>query len=160
MSREAEDLLSRATVVRDHFYLNEDEKRVLRVLQQQQQEWQLQQQQQHQQQQRIGKHVATEDGPDGLVQCQPTCGHFPSSQTATDLLGDHALLQPAMSLGLTSAPVNGGFQSKENCELTESVCTQDKVAQTLPEDETAQVCDDLQVHESNTKQRNKCCSVM
>ncbi|BFZ16920.1 hypothetical protein BsWGS_19959 [Bradybaena similaris] len=172
LSREAEDLLSRATVVRDHFYLNEDEKRALRVLQQQQQEWQLQQQlqhqqqqqqlqqQQHQQQQRIDKHAAIEDSPDGLVQCQPTCGYSLSSRAATDLVDDHGLLQPATGPGLTAAPANGGFQPKENCELTESLCTQDQVAQTISEDETAHVFGDLQVHESDTKQRNKCCSVM
>ncbi|XP_035829071.1 uncharacterized protein YGR130C-like, partial [Aplysia californica] len=37
LSREAEDLLSRATIIRDNFYLNEEEKRTLQLQQQQEQ---------------------------------------------------------------------------------------------------------------------------
>ncbi|XP_012943124.1 mediator of RNA polymerase II transcription subunit 13 [Aplysia californica] len=73
LSREAEDLLSRATIIRDNFYLNEEEKRTLQLQQQQEQllQQQQQQQQQHQQseqpqkQARGGKHVQIVDHLDG-----------------------------------------------------------------------------------------------
>ncbi|CAL1531145.1 unnamed protein product [Lymnaea stagnalis] len=162
LSREAEDLLRRATIIRDNFYLNEEEKKTL-------QEQQLLQQKQGKQP-RSTKHVQIVD-QDGH-----TYGSD-SSPTSSGAVEERISPQSSNTFAAAPAPQNGddGAQPKENGkagELTAASPDSGKTAipdsdgQSLPLGQTGPGSGglsgggELQVHDSDKKKRNKCCSVM
>ncbi|GFR68058.1 hypothetical protein ElyMa_000267200 [Elysia marginata] len=174
LSKEAEDLLSRATIIRDNFYLNEEEKRVL--LEQQRLEEEKLQQEQQQQQKKTAKHVQIVAHQDGDVTSgQPqaveerVCVAAAASSVSavpTASNGDSgAHLENGRRTGETGAPTAG------TADVTVTVSGNDGTAQAsspIPSEgpggfnsHSGPGPDGLNVQDSDKKKpRNKCCSVM
>lgn len=167
LSREAEALLSRATIIRDHFYLHEEEKRALR------------EQQQQQQQERAVKHVQIVDQLDDHIH---TSGRPLSSSSSTEAVEERVSAQ-SLANTAAAAPVsspNGGdarqHQPRENGKVKDAAISPDSDKLTVPDGETQSPATsqpgagggaaqppgggDLQVHDLDKKKRKSCCSIM
>ncbi|GFN94106.1 hypothetical protein PoB_002061200 [Plakobranchus ocellatus] len=169
LSKEAEDLLSRATIIRDNFYLNEEERRVL--LEQQKEELQTQQK-------RTSKHVQIVDHQDGGGDgpCDSSSGHPQVVEERVCV----ATAANSVSAAPTTSNGDGAGSHLENGrragESGSPVGTAD-VSITIPGNEgetqagtqgggepnshAAPGPEGLNVQDSDRKKpRNKCCSVM
>uniref|UniRef100_A0A0B7BQT4 Uncharacterized protein n=1 Tax=Arion vulgaris TaxID=1028688 RepID=A0A0B7BQT4_9EUPU len=184
LSREAEDLLSRATIIRHHFYLNDDEKRQL--LEQQQQE-----QQQQGNQQRNAKHVHIIEYTDEIVENPDEAIHFSNIEGSPPHFDDDDVeerISPhsqanSLAAATPASSQNGGdshqLRPRENGKVKDTSASPDNEKLAIPDGEhqsQAPVTTDrpgagdvpaqtsgsaeLQVHEPGKKRRNKCCSIM
>ena len=163
--------MSRATIIRDNFYLNEEEKRVL-LEQQKQQEEELQQQQQK----KTAKHVQIVDHQDGEVtSAQPQAVE---ERVCVAVAANSVSAVPTTSNGDGGAHLENGRRAGEQGAPTVGAAD---VSVTIPgNDGTGQASsplppdgpggsnshsgpgpDGLNVQDSDKKKpRNKCCSVM
>lgn len=169
LSREAEYLLSRATIIRDHFYLNEEEKRTLR-----------QHQQEQEKQHRGGKHVQIVENPDDVARARG--GSHPSTpplEAVEERISPQMQANNLAAAAPASSPNgedNHQLRPKENGRFKDASPASDNDKQAVPDGENqsrvpghtetgsgpAQISGpaDLQVREADKKKRNKCCTIM
>lgn len=170
LSKEAEDLLSRATIIRDNFYLNEEEKRVL-LEQQRQEEEKLQQEQQLQK--KVTKHVQIVTHQDGDVSsgqpqavdervCVAASANSVSAMPTTSNGDGGAHLENGRRAGESGAPSTG------TADISVTIPVSDGTAQassTLQPDGADGLNSQLGpgpdgLNSDKKKPRNKCCSLM
>ena len=154
--------MSRATIIRDNFYLNEEEKRVLLEQQKQQEEEELQQQQR-----KATKHVQIVDHPDGSGQPQAV-----EERVCVAVAANSVSATPTTSNGDGSAHLENGRRETGAppvgaADVKVTIPGNDGTAQAsspLPGDSNSHSGpgpDGLNVQDSDKKKpRNKCCSVM
>ncbi|RUS80337.1 hypothetical protein EGW08_011906 [Elysia chlorotica] len=173
LSKEAEDLLSRATIIRDNFYLNEEEKRVLLEQQKQQQQEAVEEELQQQQHKKTAKHVQIVDHQDGRPQaveervCVAVAANSVSAAPSTSNGEGGAHLENGRRAGEQGAPPVGtadvgvtipgsdgpGQASSSPLSPSEGPAGSNSHSGPGP--------DGLNVQDSDKKKpRNKCCSVM
>uniref|UniRef100_A0A0B6ZIF2 Uncharacterized protein n=1 Tax=Arion vulgaris TaxID=1028688 RepID=A0A0B6ZIF2_9EUPU len=171
LSRETEDLLSRATIVRDNFFLNENEKQALRD---------QQQQLQHQQQMSGVKHGSTHEKPWDHVHSSSTRGYSLSQPGSNEITEEstqvHASQSPLLAVASNSSTNGGNInqpQPQENGKIGDNGTSPDVVLISVPDDDNQSALGQsgttgdadrifltADLHDSDKKYGKKCCNMM